>query len=191
MHDVVGHSWAVVAAQADGARYALESSPETAAQALDTIADIARTSITELRDILRQLRYSENDEGQATSAQQAELVRRMQHIGMDLHFAETGMPSESPALQQASYRLLCEALTNALKHGDLSEPVEARLRWTDGLTLDVENRIGASRIPGSGMGLDTMRERARLLGGFTDTREVRGRWLLHAHIPAPSSQEIA
>ena len=61
MHDLVAHTWAVVAAQADGARYALGSSSvdRKAEEALEVIADTARGSIADLRDLLAELRYEE------------------------------------------------------------------------------------------------------------------------------------
>ena len=61
MHDLVAHTWAVVAAQADGARYALGTpdGDRLAAEALDVIAETARGSIADLRDLLAELRYQE------------------------------------------------------------------------------------------------------------------------------------
>ena len=61
MHDLVAHTWAVVAAQADGARYALGSgsADRQAEEALEVIAETARGSIADLRDLLAELRYQE------------------------------------------------------------------------------------------------------------------------------------
>lgn len=184
MHDVVGHSWAVVAAQADGARYAMRTSPEIAERALETIADVARTSITELREILRQLRYSEGVEGQIGAEQQSALLDRMRTAGMTIDFAEIGEPLASQQIRLTAYRALTEALTNALKHGDLRAPVHVRLEWRDGFTLDVENRVAASsRLPGSGLGLVGLRDRARSLGGDLVTSLDGGTWRLRVDVP--------
>ena len=61
MHDLVAHTWAVVAAQADGARYALGngSADRKAGEALEVIAETARGSIADLRDLLAELRYEQ------------------------------------------------------------------------------------------------------------------------------------
>lgn len=56
MHDVVAHSWAVVAAQSDGARHALRDNPAGAERALEVIGETARTAISDLRTIVAQLR---------------------------------------------------------------------------------------------------------------------------------------
>lgn len=184
MHDVVGHSWAVVAAQADGARYAMRTSPEIAERALETIADVARTAITELRQILRQLRYSEGVEGQIGAEQQSALLDRMRSAGMTIDFAETGEPPASQQIRLTAYRALTESLTNALKHGDLRAPVHVRLEWNSGFTLDVENRVAAcSRLPGSGLGIVGLRDRARSLGGDLVTTTDGGTWRVHVDVP--------
>lgn len=186
MHDVVGHSWAVVAAQADGARYALRTSPDAAEKALETIADLARTSITELREILRQLRYSEGVEGQVSTEQQAALVARMRDAGMTLDFTETGTPPASQTIRLTAHRLLTETLTNVLKHGDLRHPVHVCLAWHDGFTIDATNRVDP-KSGGSGgtdgLGITGMRARARSLGGDVHVSTDAQTWTLHALVP--------
>ena len=141
MHDVVAHSWAVVAAQSDGARYGLQHDPAGAERALEVIGETARTAIGDLRTIVAQLR----DPGLAPSipgfAQQADVLERMRTSGMDVHFSETGTRDESPLIALTAHRLLSEALTNALKHGDLTAPVHVEQDWTDGYRLTVTNRL--------------------------------------------------
>ena len=141
MHDVVAHSWAVVAAQSDGARYHLRRDPAGAERALEVIGETARTAIGDLRTIVAQLR----DPGLAPDtpgfAQQAEVVERMRTSGMDLRLDEVGPRDESPLLALTAHRLLGESLTNALKHGDLAAPVHVEQDWTDGYRLTVTNRL--------------------------------------------------
>src|SRR6187551_2963105 len=56
MHDVVAHTLSVVVAQADGGRFAARTDPEAAARTLDTIADVSRSALTEMRALLGVLR---------------------------------------------------------------------------------------------------------------------------------------
>lgn len=188
MHDVVAHSWAVVAAQADGARYALKTSPEQAEKALDVIGETARTAIGDLRKILAQLRFEQPDEGTVSPEQQAATLERLRVSGLDLDFAESGERPDSPLLTLTAHRLLSEALTNALKHGDHSYPTRARLAWEEGFTLDVTNRI-AGGGPGLGTrsGLVGMRERVTLTGGTFSAAAHNTTWTLHAHVPEGDS----
>lgn len=184
MHDVVAHSWAVVAAQADGARYALRTSPEQAERALDILGDTARIAMGDLRNILAQLRFQQPAEGFVSSEQQVAVLERLRASGLMLDFEETGDRPESPLLTLAAHRLLSEALTNALKHGDHAHPTVARLVWDHGFTLTVTNRI-ATAGPGIGAraGLVGMRERVTLAGGEFAAGEHDGTWTLHAYIP--------
>lgn len=191
MHDVVAHSWAVVAAQADGARYSLRSSPERAEQALEVIGETARGAITDLRRILTQLRHAESDEGAIGPEQQQVVLDRMRASGMNLQFTETGERPASSLLTLTAHRLLAESLTNALKHGDLSQPVEAKLLWDSGFTLDIRNSIGAGRGEGTGHGILGMTERAELAGGQVRSRREGDHWVVRASIPQPGTQSVS
>lgn len=188
MHDLVAHTWAVVAAQADGARYALGSpdGQRQAAESLDLIAETARGSIADLRALLAELRYQEPATPPGRTAHDA-LVDRMRASGMELRLVEHGTASGSAGLEVTAQRLLAESLTNALKHGDLGRPVEVEEHWGQGYRLVVRNRLRVS--PGSdpsgaGHGVAGMRERVRDVGG-TFAAGVEGEdWVVRAELPA-------
>ena len=181
MHDLVAHTWAVVAAQADGARYALMTpdGERKATEALDVIAETARGSIADLRDLLAELRYDE-----PRTSTHDDLIGRMRASGMDLRLVEHGEPRPGGRL------LLPEALTNALKHGDLDQPVEVEEDWRDGYRLVVRNRVRgplstAGSAVGTGSGLAGLRERVERAGGrFAAGADGRD-WVLTAEVPAP------
>jgi signal transduction histidine kinase len=185
MHDLVAHTWAVVAAQADGARYSLGTpdGERQAAEALDVIAETARGSIADLRELLAELRYREpaTPPGRAS---RAALVDRMRASGMDLRVTAEGEPSGSGPLAVAAQRLLAESLTNALKHGDLSEPVEVEEDWRDGYRLVVRNRVRGSSALGAGHGVAGMRERVQLAGGTFAAGPSSDTWTVTAVLPA-------
>lgn len=183
MHDVVAHSWAVVAAQADGARYALRTSPETAENALEVIGDTARSAITDLRRILRDLRFQEPSEGSYGPEQHAAVLDRFRASGMNLQYTESGERPASDLMALTVHKVLLEALTNALKHGVPGALVGADVRWRDGARLTVTNRIADAPGTGTGHGLLGMHERVHSAGGTLSARAEGDRWVVRAHIP--------
>ena len=188
MHDLVAHTWAVVAAQADGARYALDrpGGDRKAAQALDLIADTARGSMADLRELLAELRYREPATPPGRGSRAA-LVERMRASGMDVRLAEQGEPTTSGLLAVAAQRLLAESLTNALKHGDLTRPVEVEEDWRDGYRLVVRNRVReALAALGAGHGVAGMRERVELAGGRFEAGVCGDCWTVRAELPEPA-----
>jgi signal transduction histidine kinase len=193
MHDVVAHSWAVVAAQADGARYSLGRSPEAAERALEVIGETARSTIADLRVILKRLRNQEAESTSATTPgpeHQRELFARMRASGLDLHVTELGVRSDSPLILMTAHRLLGEALTNALKHGDQDAPVDVRQDWLDGYRLQVANSVaaGGAHVE-TGHGIVGMQERAALAGGTVTSSQSGERWVVTAYLPAPDRPE--
>lgn len=184
MHDVVAHSWAVVAAQSDGARYALRESPAGAEQALEVIGETARTAIGDLRTIVAQLRDPGLQPSTPGYAQQAELEERMRSSGMTLELTETGSRDESPLIALTAHRLLGESLTNALKHGDLSSAVRVAIDWSEGYRLSVTNHLSRPDTSDrSGHGLIGMAERTSVAGGTFSAGPEGDQWVVRAHIP--------
>ncbi|MDY0910292.1 histidine kinase [Microbacterium sp. CFBP9034] len=171
MHDVVAHSLAVVIAQADGARYAAAVDPSAATTALETISSTARSALGDVRLLLTQLRHSQGDGPQPTLADLESLYAQVRTAGVTLRVEVAPMPPAEPpgAVQLALYRVLQEALTNALRHGVAGGPVSVRLAWLpDRVEIEVRNPLGSERRhepSGTGHGLIGMRERAQLAGG--------------------------
>ena len=171
MHDVVAHSLAVVIAQADGARFAARTRPEAATDALGTIAGVARGALGDVRLLLAELRHDEAGAPQPVLDDLDGLLAQVRAAGLDLRFNESG---ERLALgtghQIAVYRIAQEGLTNALRHGDVTEPVQLGLAWDpDGVTVSLVNaRRADAAAPESHAfrhGIPGMRERAQLAGG--------------------------
>ncbi|MGC0368518.1 sensor histidine kinase [Microbacterium sp. SLBN-111] len=168
MHDVVAHSLAVVIAQADGARYAAAQNPAAATDALSTISTTARAALSDVRLLLQQLRHSQADGPQPTLADVESLYAQVRAAGVELETTVDPAPvAEPPAsVQLALYRILQEALTNALRHG-VDRRVAVRFAWhPDRVELTVRNRLGDGPPSSSGgHGVIGMRERAQLAGG--------------------------
>lgn len=169
MHDVVAHSLAVVIAQADGARYAAARNPDAATDALAAISGAARSALADVRMLLTQLRHSEGPGPQPTLADLEQLYAHVRAAGVDLRVDVDPAPVAEPpaAAQLAVYRILQEALTNALRHG-AGGAVDVGLSWhPDRVRLIVRNPASAGSATGDGRGhgLIGMRERAQLVGG--------------------------
>jgi signal transduction histidine kinase len=172
MHDVVAHSLTVVIAQANGARYAAASDPAAAATALETISSTAGAALADVRLLLTQLRHSQSDGPQPTLADLEGLYGQVRGAGVQLRVDVDPVPPGTPpaAAQLAVYRILQEALTNALRHGAPGGPVDVRLSWfPDRVEVSVRNglaeRAPATPDPIRGHGIIGMRERAQLAGG--------------------------
>ena len=188
MHDVVAHSLAVVIAQADGARYAAAADPQAATTALGTISTTARSALSDVRLLLTQLRHSQGEGPQPTIADLEQLYAQVRSAGVDLRVDVDPVPPGVPpaAVQLAVYRILQEALTNAIRHG-AGGAVTVRLAWhPDRVTILVENPAGDAPAPddgGRGHGLIGMRERALLAGGTLEAGREGGTFVVRASLP--------
>jgi signal transduction histidine kinase len=188
MHDVVAHSLAVVIAQADGARYAASADPAAATTALTTISATAREALADVRLLLTQLRHSQGEGPQPSLADLEQLYGQVRSAGVDLRVDVDPAPQGEPATstQLAVYRILQEALTNALRHGGPGG-VDVSLAWhPDRVDLSVRNDLtpapaGEKRAPGHG--LIGMRERAQLIGGRVDAAPAGPSFLVSGSLP--------
>ncbi|WP_149084516.1 MULTISPECIES: sensor histidine kinase [Microbacterium] len=191
MHDVVAHSLAVVIAQADGARYAAAVKPEIATEALGTIAQTARGALSDVRMLLTQLRHRQGDGPQPTLADLETLFAQVRQAGIEPRVTVDPMPPGEPpgAIQLAVYRILQEALTNAIRHGDGA--VDVHLAWLpDRVDIEVRNTISpeeTAATPG-GHGLIGMRERAQLVGGSLQAERHGAQFVVQSSLPIGAPQ---
>lgn len=183
VHDVVAHSLAVVIAQADGARYAAGVDEKDAA--LATISSTAREALGDVRLLLSRLRHEEAAAPQPSLADLDALFEQLRSSGLDVQVERSGTPLALPPGQQlAVYRIVQEALTNALRHGDPGAPVVVRLDWSPtGLSVVVRNRSSTGTLVREGHGLPGMRERAALAGGQLESGPNGPEWVMTVTIP--------
>lgn len=188
MHDVVAHSLAVVIAQADGARYARKSDPESVDEALITISTTAREALGDVRLLLGQLRHDQAAGPQPVLADLDRLIDQMAASGLTVDRTRSGDElSLGTGQQLAVYRIVQEALTNALRHGDRSEDTILDFAWSPArLTVTITSPLAAGE-PGTGHrpghGLDGMRERALLAGGSFSARRDAGYFIVTVELP--------
>ncbi|WP_329141551.1 sensor histidine kinase [Streptomyces sp. NBC_00670] len=178
VHDVVAHTLSVMVIQASAADDVFTEQPAEARQALRTIETGARSALAELRLILRAFRPEAGEEptpGQRdpgpSLARLAELADTVRATGMTVHVHEEGTSAGLPAaVDLAAYRIVQEALTNALRHAAGADEVSVRVTAEGDcvrVTVTDNGRTGHGRpfTAGAGRGLVGMRERAGLLGG--------------------------
>lgn len=211
LHDVVAHAVSVIIVQADGAKYALRRDPDTAEQALATIAATGREALRELRRTVELLRTEHAPEQlpQHGTAGLAKVVEMMRNAGLAVELELTGeLDDVAPEVSLGMHRIVQESLTNTFRHAgpDPKAWVRVRRRETDvlvevvdrahaaagstraesapGSGADAVDNAARNGISGSGLGLVGMRERIAVLGGTLDVgRRAEGGWRVCASIP--------
>ncbi|MFF1687249.1 MULTISPECIES: sensor histidine kinase [unclassified Streptomyces] len=183
LHDVVAHNVSVMVVQADGAAYVMDTAPDQARKALETISGTGRQALAEMRRLLGVLRTGEHQESgeyvpQPDVEQLDELIEQVRTAGLPVDFKVEGTPRPLPSgVELTAYRIVQEALTNTRKHGGANAGASVRLVYfDDGLGLLVEDDgKGAPHelyedggADGRGHGLIGMRERVGMVGGTLD-----------------------
>jgi signal transduction histidine kinase len=192
LHDVVAHHVSVMGVLATGARRVLARDPDTANDALVTIEETSRTTLREMRRLLVVLRS--DAEPAAELAPQPgiagieALVEQVCDAGLPVRLRVDGQPTGlDPGIALTIFRIVQEALTNALKHAGPAT-AEVRLRFaTHALSVEVTDTGRGPRPTGGapGHGLVGMRERVALYGGVLRTGpRPGGGYRVHAKIPA-------
>jgi signal transduction histidine kinase len=191
LHDIVAHCLSVMVVQASAGQRAARADRASVAQALESVAEAAAQAQTEIGRLV-ELLSGKLPSGTAPGLEMAdELVRRASLTGLAVSCRYLGRYDQlSPAASEAAYRLIQEALTNALKHAP-GAPVEITIRGSGAsVEVSVENgappgqRSGLERS-GSGSGLAGMRERITACGGTLSCGPTAaGGWRASALLPA-------
>ena len=183
VHDVVGHSLAVILAQAESGQYLPDDDPARLKQTLAVIATSARTSLQDVRTVLQATR-SDGAVPAAEPADLDDLVEGVRRSGREVVDTRSGRPQPlPPELAQVAYRVLQEMVTNALRHGRRDAPVLVDRVWDDGLCLRVANGADGSAPSPGGRGLDGMRDRLASVGGRLDVEPGPDRFAVTARLP--------
>ncbi|HEV2371077.1 MAG TPA: histidine kinase [Streptosporangiaceae bacterium] len=211
LHDIVAHHISVAVIQAQGAQRVAGHDLPRALEAMAEVERTGRTALEEMRRLVGLLRSGEpaGDGSAADGAARAqgaedagrtappglsdigELAERMRSAGLDLTVSTTGEPCEVPGhVGLAGYRIVQEALTNALKHAGPAH-VTVGLDFGEDLEILVADdgrgaaaALGGTGLPGGGRGLAGMAERAAAAGGtLVAGPRPGGGFRVHATIP--------
>ena len=193
LHDLVAHSMGIIVIQAQGAQRAIDTSPERAREALGSIEAAGRSGLTEMRRLLGLL----TDGADASTTPQptlhgvADLVAQLRSAGMPVDLrVEGSVQTLPPGLELTGYRIVQEAMTNALKHAG-QVPVDVRLRyeadWLDIEVVDAGRNGSVQSLvahDSGSRGIVGMRERVSLYGGVLHTGfRPGGGFAIHAKLP--------
>ncbi|WUG76926.1 histidine kinase [Streptomyces sp. NBC_00457] len=192
LHDVVTHHVTAMVVQTEAARY-LTSAPERLEQALTAVSETGRQAIGDLRHLLDLLNPDHSPQPTEDMTPQAgtlgTLVEQTRRAGQPVEFTEEGTPPESTgSAHLVAYRVVQEALTNALKYAHGIRTSVMVRHGDKEITVEVTTEASGSRATspgGSGRGLAGLRERVDVLGGeFSAGRRTGGGFVVRARIPA-------
>ncbi|MDH6455342.1 MULTISPECIES: histidine kinase [unclassified Streptomyces] len=225
LHDVVTHHVTAMVVQADAAQFLITSAPERAATAMASVSDTGRRALTELRYLLGVLEatgesttagpargllrkglaredLARQDRG-PTLGQLEDLVEQARRSGQPVEFSESGeRRPRSVDVELAAYRVVQEALTNAMKYAT-GQPTRVLVRHGEkrveiGVTTDGPGPVSspaavpATREPGpeGGRGLAGLRARVRMLDGELEAGpRPEGGFEIRATIPSEPEPE--
>lgn len=201
LHDVVTHNVSMMTVQAGAARKVMDSRPDMARDALLAVEAGGRAAMSELRHVMGLLTMPEDAGGgpggaaakvdlapQPGLGQLDALAGRARDAGVDVTWEVTGdaVPLP-PGVDLAAYRVVQEALTNAVKHA-AGAAVRIRVRYAPGeLRVEVADTGGTASptaATGNARGLIGLRERLAVYGGTLDAgRRISGGYRVSAVLP--------
>ena len=202
LHDVITHHVSVMLVQAGAARKVMRMAPTEAEEMLLAIEGSGRSAMTELRHAMDLLTLGDAEDLSDDAALRPTpslsvlpaLVDRVRNAGVQVTLEVRGAPRPlPPGMDLAAYRVVQEALTNAMKH---AQGAQVRITVDHGpqqLTIDVTDSGGPS-VPtvgtGSGHGLIGLKERIDLYGGSLDAGPLpSGGFRVRAALPVASTTE--
>jgi signal transduction histidine kinase len=169
LHDVIAHSVSVMTVQAGAGRLLPDDEPARARESLVAVEETGRQALAEMRRLLGILRGDEHETRLAPQPGISDieaLVEQVRAAGLPVDVVVEGDPKPvSPGVDLAAYRVVQEALTNALKHAGAARARVSIHYGPDVLELAVTNDGRVLRNGSGGHGLVGMRERVALYGG--------------------------
>jgi signal transduction histidine kinase len=192
LHDVVAHSVSVMVVQSSAVRRLLRDDQTREREALQSVEQIGRQALSEMRRMLGVMRTGEEQPAATLTPQPGlehldRLIKQVEEAGLPVQLRIEGdrIPL-SPGVDVSAYRIVQEGLTNALKHAKGSH-ADVLVRYADdAVELAIEDDgPGAANGATMGHGLVGMRERVALYGGTLEAgpRPGGGGYVLRAKLP--------
>jgi signal transduction histidine kinase len=189
LHDVVAHSVSVMVVQAQAAQRVLEGEQASARESLDTIEHTGRQALVELRRLLGMLRSSDDELAMAPQPSLRhldQLVASVRDAGLPVDLRREGDERAlPPGVDLSAYRIVQEALTNALKYAGPSRALVVVRYGENDVELEVsDDGRGPAPASGNGHGLAGMRERVAVYGGTLESgARAGGGYSIRARLP--------
>ncbi|MEV4315965.1 histidine kinase [Actinocrispum sp. NPDC049592] len=186
LHDVVAGHLSAIAIQSEALLSIVDSNPELVRTVLKSVRENSIQSLEEMRAMIEVLRDQVDDERTAPPrlAELGRLVDSARAAGLDVTVDQSDVDGLSVAVDLAAYRIVQEALTNAMKHA-AGGSARVCLQVARGkLDIEVTNPMtGAPDPGGTGTGLVSMKERAHAVGGSFEAGPSADGWRVHAELP--------
>jgi len=203
MHDVVAHSMSLVHMQASSAPFRLEGLDEATRGEFENIARSARSALSEMREVLGALRLNDDDVPLGPQPQLSDLVELAlltTRAGSPVELTiEEDAKSSSAVLQVTAYRIVQEALGNAVRHAPGARSVVMISIDEGDLLIEARNdapgasdrlRVSPELGGRSGRGLRGMRERVEQLDGRLNHGSTPdGGFVIRARLPLTVSDD--
>ncbi len=193
LHDLVSNHFSAIAIQSSALLARQDLDAAAVRKVMKSIRENSVQGMAEMRTMIGLLRHDgEGEEAEPIRRRLADAADLIERTGVRARLTVRGTSRAlPPAIDLAAYRILQEALTNALKHG--TADTEVLIEYAcDHVVLLVENpvnRDSLSALPGSGAGLVGMRERTTLVSGSFDAGPMEAgpsgetRWRVRAELP--------
>ena len=195
LHDVIAHSMSIITVQSSTARFRHPDFGPAAIAEFEEIGEKSRQALDEMRGLLAVLRGGEEASSRAPQpdlADVADLVAEAERAGMQVRFqplasADSALVGEVTGL--VAYRIVQEALSNAIRHAPGASVLVAGRRDGEVLRLEIENSpapaaVAPAAAAATGHGLVGMRERAASVGGSVEAGPTaEGGFRIRAALP--------
>ena len=183
LHDIVGHTVNLMLVQSGATRLVLDADPAKAKELLAGVERAGREALGELDELLGLLRNDVDDDALPGLSRLPALASRLAEAGLrvELDVDSLELPQQ---VNVVAYRIVQEALTNALRHGGASNAI-VRVHGSPHLQIEVSNngRQASNYVPGRG--LRGMSERAALFGGTVEHHSTPGGFVVRASLEVP------
>jgi signal transduction histidine kinase len=193
LHDVVGHALNLIVIQSGGAQRVLQSRPEAARAALAAIESTGREALTDMERMLGILRESDDADGLSPQPGLGLVDALASHVtqaGLPVEVTVEGTAAAlPPSVDLTAYRIIQEALTNALKHASASHARVAIRHRPESIELEITDdgsgsADGRSAPRERGRGLIGMQERVGMFGGVLEAApRAEGGFRVHVRLP--------
>jgi signal transduction histidine kinase len=200
LHDIVTHHVSVIVIQAGAGLTALDRRPDGARSALEAIDRTGREALTDMRRMLGILGETRETDGSPAAVDATRepmpglerlgrLIEEVRAAGLPVELSMDGVrPSLDAGIELSAYRIVQEALTNALKH---ARGARARVRLAyepRAIDIEVTDEGGTGQRDigdgaSGGRGLIGMRERVALYGGDFEAAPTPTGFRVHARLP--------